>query len=170
MYGSEALRQLRERQANRQEPERQASLLEQIPPDAPMDDATICAWDGERFVGYDLWRAKVKVEADPEPPDPLAALADATVVAATCGGTRLWLVRDGERWFLYVGTKKGSGRRRDFASPYLAHAIRTAEQWYGAAEVWRPDKRNDDRTTASTPDLYSAGAGGGHGDVGLDGR
>ena len=39
MYGREALRLLREKQANRGD-RAQPSLLDQIPPDAPMDDAT----------------------------------------------------------------------------------------------------------------------------------
>ena len=170
MYGSEALRQLRERQANQQEPERQPSLLEQIPPGAPMDAAALCAWNGERFVDFERWRASVKVESDLETPDPVAALAGATAVQATCGGTRIWLTRDGERWFMFAGSRKASGRRRDFASPYLAHAIRTAEQWYGAADEWRGDKRDDDRKPASAQDLPPQGALGGHDDVDLDGR
>jgi hypothetical protein len=51
------LRKLREQQAAAREPERQPSLLEQIPVDAPMDDATITVWNGERFVAYDKWLA-----------------------------------------------------------------------------------------------------------------
>ena len=57
LYGREALRRLREQQAAAQEPERQPSLLEQIPPGAPMDDATLTVWNGERFVAYDKWLA-----------------------------------------------------------------------------------------------------------------
>ena len=41
IYGSDALRLMRARQgASTAAPECQPSLLEQIPPDAPMDDAT----------------------------------------------------------------------------------------------------------------------------------
>ena len=58
IYGREALRQERERQATAQEPGRQPSLLDQIPPDAPMDEATITAWDGHRWVAYDRWLAR----------------------------------------------------------------------------------------------------------------
>jgi hypothetical protein len=54
-YGREALRRLRQQQM--QKPESQASLLEQIPPDAAMDDATITVWNGQRFVAYDKWLA-----------------------------------------------------------------------------------------------------------------
>lgn len=58
MYGREALRHLRERQAQGSgKPESQSSLLEGISPDAPMDDAAITVWDGERFVSYDKWLA-----------------------------------------------------------------------------------------------------------------
>ena len=32
-------------------------MLEQIPPDAAMDDATITVWNGERWVAYDTWLA-----------------------------------------------------------------------------------------------------------------
>lgn len=57
VYGREALRRLREQQAAAEEPERQVSLLEQIPADAPMDDATLTVWNGKRFVAYDKWLA-----------------------------------------------------------------------------------------------------------------
>jgi hypothetical protein len=167
-YSREALVRLHQEQAI-DAPKAPPSPLAAIPGDAPMDDATLCAWNGERFVAYKDWLASVKVEADPAPPDPLAVLAGATVVAATCGGTRIWLARDGERWFMFAGTRKASGRRRDFASPYLAHAIMTAEQWYGAADGWRADKR-DDGKTAPAPDLPPQGATGGNDDVDLDGR
>jgi hypothetical protein len=57
-YGREALRRLRRQQMQAtQQPESQASLLEQIPPDAAMDDATITVWNGQRFVAYDKWLA-----------------------------------------------------------------------------------------------------------------
>jgi len=56
-YGREALRRLREQQAAAQQPERQPPLLEQIPVDAPMDDATLTVWNGERFVAYEKWLA-----------------------------------------------------------------------------------------------------------------
>jgi hypothetical protein len=56
VYGREALRQFREQQAR--QPERgQPSLLDQIPADAPMDDATLTVWNGERWVAWDRWLA-----------------------------------------------------------------------------------------------------------------
>ena len=51
-YGREALRRLREQQEAAVREPMQPSLLEQIPPDAPMDDATLTVWNGERFVAY----------------------------------------------------------------------------------------------------------------------
>jgi hypothetical protein len=138
VYGREALRRLRAQQAADQEPERQPSLLEQIPADAPMDDATLTVWDGNRFVAYDKWlaTAPVAIEARPGSEAP-GAPADASCVAGDCSGTRVWLVRDGDRWLMFAGSRSARGRRRDFASPFLAHAMRTAEQWYGApADGW----------------------------------
>jgi hypothetical protein len=71
--------------------------------------------------------------------------AGADCVAAYCGGTRVWLVRDGERWLMYTGSRKAAGRRRDFASPFLAHAMRTAEEWYGAPDGgWRAEKKSNE--------------------------
>ncbi len=141
MYGREALHRLREQQAAAQEPERQASLLEEIPADAPMVDATLTAWNGERFVDYDKWLATAPL-ARGVPPETGARdiPASAASVTADCGGTRVWLVRDGDRWAMFAGARKASSRRRDFASPFLAHAIRTAEQWYGVpAGGWRAE-------------------------------
>lgn len=61
----------------------------------------------------------------PVPPEP-------TETVATCGTTKVWLVREAERWEMYAGNRK-RGRRTDFASPWLRHAIETAEDWYGPA-------------------------------------
>ena len=62
IYGREALQQFREQRANAgQEPERQASILVQIPADAPMDDATITVWNGERFVAWEKWLATAPI-------------------------------------------------------------------------------------------------------------
>jgi hypothetical protein len=176
MYGRDALRLLRERQAN-PEPQHHASLLDQIPADAPMDDATLTVWDGERFVAYDRWLATAPIAREAKPQDAKPAIpADATCMAGECGGTRVWLVKDGERWLMFVGSRKANGRRRDFATPYVEHAIRTAEEWYGAAGGgWRAEKGRDGRAEAA--DLYpqdstvEKGTGnGGLDDLDLDGR
>jgi hypothetical protein len=137
----EALRRLREQQSR---PARESDcaprLLEQIPPDAPMDDATITVWDGERFVAYEKWLATAPVAVDPV--EQAAEIRrDADWVWAVCGGMRIWLVRDGDRWLMFAGSRKANGRRKDFASPFLAHAKRTAEHWYGApAAGWHAER------------------------------
>ena len=65
-YGREALRRLRQQQM--QKPESQASLLEQIPPDAAMDDATITVWNGERWAAYNSWLATAPITCEESPP------------------------------------------------------------------------------------------------------
>ncbi len=149
MYGREELRLLRERQQQAQAvpQEHPASLLEHIPADAPMDGATITVWNGDRFLAYDAWRATAPIEREETPEQNQQRIpADATCAAGECGSTRIWLVKDGERWLMYVGSRKPNGRRRDFATPYIEHAIRTAEQWYGAVGGdWRAEKGSDGR-------------------------
>ena len=57
------------------------------------------------FVAYEKWLAtapivrRVDSGRQNEPTIP----ADATCVAGDCGGTRVWLVRDGDRWLMFVG-------------------------------------------------------------------
>jgi len=133
-YGREALRRLREQQVQEmQATERQPSLLEQIPPDAPMDDATITVWNGQRFVAFEKWLATAPVALEVRPANGAPTIpADAAEITGDCGGTRVWLVIDSGRWLMFAGSRGAGGRRRDFASPFLGHAIRTAEQWYGA--------------------------------------
>ncbi len=148
MYGREALRRMREQQeATAQEPDSQPSLLQQIPPDAPMDepDAVLHVWNGERWISWSNWQVAAPVATEePVQVGVHAIPADAICAAGDCGATRVWLVKDGERWFMYAGSRKAAGRRRDFATPYLGHAIRTAEQWYGAAGGgWRAEKGCD---------------------------
>ena len=63
-YSRAAFRKMRERQAAARQPERQQSLLEQIPPDAEMDDATITVWNGVKFEAYDKWLAKRPVATE----------------------------------------------------------------------------------------------------------
>ena len=68
-YGREALRRLRRQQMQAtQKPESQASLLEQIPPDAAMDDATITVWNGERWAAYNSWLASAPITCEESPP------------------------------------------------------------------------------------------------------
>ena len=145
IYGLDALRRFRERQAARAEqPAQQPSLLEDVPPDAPMDDAVITVWNGQRFIAWEKWRATAPVEADAPEQEQAAISASANCIGADCGGTRVWLAREGERWLMFVGGRRAGNRRKDFASPFMEHAIRTAEAWYGApAGGWRREERRD---------------------------
>jgi len=145
IYGSDALRLMRAQQgASTAAPECQPSLLEQIPPDAPMDDATLTVWNGARFVAYDSWLATAPIQCDEHPPNP-AYPTNADCIVGECGSTRIRLVKDGDRWLMFTGSSRAYRKRKDFASPFLEHAVRTAEQWYGApAEGWRLEKKTDE--------------------------
>lgn len=108
-----------------------------------MDDATITVWTGERFMAYQDWMVirPVAIEEKRPEDEAVAIPAGAACVGGNCGGTRVWLVRDGDRWLMFAGSRNASSRRRDFASPFLAHAMRTAELWYGApAAGWRAEE------------------------------
>ena len=130
-YSLEAWRRFKEGRDHSDE-KPSAQCLADIPADAEMDEGIVLGfWNGERFVSWEKWLATAPIDRDPHPvatPIP----ADAKCVSATCGGTRIWLVRDGDRWLMFAGTR--TSRRRDFASPFLSHAQRTAEAWYGPAE------------------------------------
>lgn len=140
--------------------------IEQQPPDpdppsfdAPMDEGIVLGcWNGERFVSWSQWRAAAPIET--EPGDRVPAPADASCLTAQCGSTRIWLVRDGDRWRMHAGSRGHAGRRRDFASPFLEHAMRTAEQWYGQASGrWREERKKDARnpdedSKAADPNVY----------------
>jgi hypothetical protein len=137
-YSREALRRFRE---ERKEPKRELSILEQVPPDAPADDAVLTVWNGERFIAWEKWLATAPIVIENRAAGPVIPV-DAECVSADCGGTRVWLARDGDRWLMFAGSRKS--RRKDFASPFLEHAIRTAEQWYGAArDGWQVEKRRN---------------------------
>ena len=87
IYGLEALRHLRERQQARATSlDRPPSLLEQIPPDAPMEDALITVWNGERFIAWEDWLTTAPAEvAEPEQEEALVP-PRATCMSADCGG------------------------------------------------------------------------------------
>lgn len=155
-YTREAIRRARQ-VAEPGEPEKErsyeTSAMADVPADAPMDDATVTVWNGQRFVAYEKWLATAPIAREVERREETehAIPADAACVTADCGRTRVWLVRDGERWLMFAGSRKASGRRRDFASPFLAHAIRTAEQWYGAPSgAWRPETKTDGKDVRKT--------------------
>lgn len=139
-YGREALRRFREQQQNPADVRRHEIAP---PPDAPTDDATLTVWNGERFLAYEKWLATAPLAID-EVQKPSVFQPGANCVTGTCGGVRIWVVRDGDRWLMFAGARSARGRRRDFASPFLSHAIRTAEGWYGApAGGWREEEGCD---------------------------
>ena len=136
-FGKAAVQRFREQQhAGVKEP----SPLDLVPADAPADDETITVWNGERFVNWSVWRAHqpTAVGEAAAKPDPAREFADAQRIWAKCGSTLVMLANEeGERWVMYVG----SLRRRDFATPFLAHAIRTAEFWFGPATAgWQREE------------------------------
>lgn len=146
MYGRDALRRFREQHGNGgSEPANLVDVLAGVPPDAPMDDATLTVWNGNRFVAYETWLAtapiitgETPIAANPDIP------ADAKCVVADCCGTQISLVRDGDRWRMFAGLRKGRRLGRDFTSHSLAHAISTAEQWYGMpSRGWIPEHRRE---------------------------
>ena len=68
-FGREALRQYREQEQAAEDRQAQgADLLSQIPADAEMDDATLCVWNGERFVAWDKWLATAPIITEDAPP------------------------------------------------------------------------------------------------------
>lgn len=136
-YSLAAWRKYRKEQAQPKQASSEEVTLADIPADAEMDEGIVIGfWNGERFVSWEKWLATAPVlraESTPGLPE------EARLVTAVCGKTRVWLARDGDRWLLYAGTKRN--RRRDFASPYLAHAQRTAEAWYGPATAgWQVER------------------------------
>lgn len=138
-YSRAMIRRVRE-QAD--QPASHAIPMSAIPADAPADDAAITVWSGERWLAYHRWLAAAACVRDQETERPDSTLTEgARCVFGDCKGLRVWLVRDGDRWLIFPGSRKRRVRRRDFASPFLAHAIRTAEQWYGApASGWCVEK------------------------------
>jgi len=153
IYGREALHRLREQQASlAQEGDPEVATLPEPPPEAPYEEpaATFHVWTGERWVPWKKWLATAPLEKQPANGAPAS---NTGCVVADCGGTRVWLVRDRERWQMYVGSRKASHRRRDFASPQLEHAMQTAEFWYGAPGAgWQAEKECNGKA-AQTADL-----------------
>lgn len=116
-----------------------ASLAD-IPADAAMDAEVLGCWNGERFVSWASWITGIQL-ASPNVPGE-AAEKNIDCWFARCGNTAIWIVLDGPRWLMYAGSRKEASRRKDFASPYSAHARRTAEEWYGTAiDGWHTRQR-----------------------------
>lgn len=136
-YSLAAWRKYREKQERPKGDEPVPPTLADVPADAEMDEGLVIGfWNGERFVSWEKWLATapiIRTESAPALPE------DARLVTAICGQTRVWLARDGDRWLMYAGSRHS--RRKDFASPYLAHAVRTAETWYGPpAGGWQVER------------------------------
>ena len=117
MYSRRALSEVRQRQDCGQEPAPQAVDW------GAMIDAPTMTWEDSVLGSLRDHLA----QNPPQPPPP-----EVTETAAICGATRVWLVRDGERWQMFAGSKK-RGQRTDFVSPFLRHAMEVAEGWYGEA-------------------------------------
>jgi hypothetical protein len=66
--------------------------------------------------------------------------------SAVCGKQHVTLVRDqgkGGRWSILVGCTKRNFRRHDFSSPFVQHAMRTAEEWFGEPKgAWREESES----------------------------
>lgn len=126
MYSRRALSEVRQRQDSGQEPAPQA-----VDWDA-MIDAPTMTWE-EAVIGS---LRNHLAQNPPQPPPP-----EVTEATALCGSTRVWLVRDGERWLMYAGSGR-RGQRTDFASPFLRHAMEVAEEWYGkASSAWDHERQ-----------------------------
>jgi hypothetical protein len=120
-YSLEALRRLRESKQPLAQPKSQQS----DPPTIPWRE----------------WFATAGIEVDPAAAKVTAPQDDsAGVYTAFCRDAAVWLVRQGSRWVMFAGSRRPEFRRRDFASPSLEHAKRTAETWYGPApDGWRAE-------------------------------
>lgn len=60
---------------------------------------------------------------------------------AVCGSAHVWLTRSGSRWLMSADSGDGRERVRPFASPWLTHAMRTAEFWFGPPRgAWLADE------------------------------
>lgn len=136
-YSLAAWRKYREEQEQPKQETPAGLTLADISADAEMDEGIVIGfWNGERFVSWEKWLATtpiIRAESAPALPE------DARLVTAVCGKTPVWLARDGDRWLMYAGSRHS--RRKDFASPYLAHAQRTAEACYGpTAGGWQVER------------------------------
>jgi hypothetical protein len=132
-YSLEALREYRRRKAEAAaDPPKAHLTLKDIPPEAPMEEGIVFGcWNGEAFVSWEKWLATTPIAV--QTTEQNVCLPDgARCITAECGSTKVWLAKEGDRWLMYANSRRASDRRKDFASPFLEHAVRTAEQWYGA--------------------------------------
>ena len=143
-YSREGMRQAREeRQSRIENPPRQVTLAD-VPADAEYEDegAALHVWVDSKFVPYAKWLASAPISIESVPTTSVPIPTDANCLVGDCA-LRIWLVRDGDRWLIFAGSRGAASRRRDFASPFLGHTIRTAEFWYGApANGWHAETAN----------------------------
>jgi len=141
-YSLEAWRRLRESGERKAEAPLPPVTLADIPADAEMDEGIVIGfWNGERFVSWEKWLATAPIERKVPAEVANSAPDDARCAWTVCGNTPVWLVRDGDRWLMFTGSRRPQARRRDFASPFLGHAQRTAEAWYGpATDGWQVER------------------------------
>ena len=152
-YSRAAMRQAREKPKSSGAHQQPRTLtLADVPADAEYEDAgaVLHVWADNKFVPYATWLASAPISIESVTTEQSTIPADARCVAADCNETRVWLVRDGDRWLMFAGSRGPAARRRDFASPFLGHAIRTAEFWYGApTNGWRAERKGDARAEAA---------------------
>ena len=144
-YSRAAMRKARQERTTRIPGVPRPVTLVDIPADAPCEDeaATIHVWVDDKFVPYAKWIASSPISVESVPVTNSSIPAEADCLVGDCS-VRIWLVRDGDRWLMFAGSRGSGSRRRDFASPFLGHAIRTAEFWYGApANGWSPDRKRE---------------------------
>jgi len=131
IYSLEAWRRLKERKPNPPQSEQEAPgelTADQAPPGS--------IFDGKRYTPEEWFASHViRVPTKPAPDE------KCPVHWADCGDTRVWIVKDGSRWLMYAGSRQPDSRRTDFASPFLNHAMQTAEHWYGLPrDGWHAEK------------------------------
>jgi hypothetical protein len=139
-----ALSEAREKRATRGAAKQGPVALAEVPADAEFEgDAVLYVWADNKFIPYAKWLASAPISSESVTAADSAIPRDATCVTGDCKGTQVRLVRDGDRWLMFAGSRGAARRRRDFASPFLGHAIRTAEFWYGSpANGWRVEGKS----------------------------
>ena len=104
-YSRAAMREARqEREAGNPGTPRLVTLAD-VPADAPYEDAeaVLHVWVDDKFIPYAKWLASRPISVESVAAEETPIPADATCVAGACGGTRVWLVRDGDRWLMLRG-------------------------------------------------------------------
>jgi hypothetical protein len=143
VYSLEAWRRLREPKNHDGRSPEPAESPADISGDAPMDGGIVLGcWNGERFVSFKRWLATAPLDAEAETVT-RSGHTGGSSWSAICGGHHILLTCEGDRWLMHVAAGSQTLRRKDFASPSLEHAQRTAEAWYGpVVSGWHPGGPN----------------------------